>query len=211
MKYVVCFFISCLSFIGFGQSYPGDYKISAKFMNDFLIHKNAFGAEVEASYYLDDYLFIGISGSYSGVELKRNFGFETDRTLIRFFTIEVPVGYELVNKKRFEVSVANQLGIAFSTLRDKNSKDVKEYWDREVGMTYTYAVARKLDHDLFFVMTPTATASYRLMDVGIKSKRNLYVTGTLGYRIAFGKGSFSTGSDYTNFCFMVGLCLKSVK
>ena len=211
MKYVVGFFLSCLSYFSFGQSYPGDYKVSAKFMNDFLIHKNAFGAEVGASYYLDDFLSIGISGSYSGIELERDFGFKTDRTLIRFFTIEIPVGYELVTENRFEVSVANQLGIAFATLRDKNSKEVKEYWDREVGMMYTYASPKKLDHDLFFVMTPTATASYKLMDVGTKTKRNLFITGTLGYRIAFGKGSFSNGSDYTNFCFMVGFCLKSVK
>ncbi len=194
--------------ITLAQSQQNDLAFTAKAIVLPLFSDNRLGAEVGLRYYITDGFSVGNNYLYTNNSFKHGFGYDTNRTLMHYLGINIPLQYDVVNKDKFQVGMGVSPGLAISTLRDKTRMKEEEYYDEETGVTTVISTPVRLNRDAYFTLTPNIDFSVKIANLETKSNTNLYVTGNAGYQFAFGKGDFTKPSDFRNYVISLGFTIK---
>lgn len=169
-------------------------------------HNDAFDMSVR--YYLTDQFSIGGNFYTSSPKFTHGFGFATDRTLINMYAISVPLQYEVINANKFSLGFGFSNGVLINVLRDRNQTTPQDYWDSDTGIGTSWDVPLKLGTNTFYVVTPYAEASYKLLSLDRSEDLSLFLTGKAGYQNVLGSGSFSKAKDFTDYIISIGITIK---
>lgn len=208
MKHILLLVAALFAQASFSQSQQNDLAFTAKATVLPVFNKSRLGAEVGLRYYITDNFSIGNSYIYTNDKFNHGFGYDTDRTLMHYLGINVPLQYDVVNKDKFQIGMGISPGLSISTLRDKNQMKEEEYYDSETGVTTIISTPVRLNRDAYFSLTPNVDLSVKLANIDPKSNTAIYVTGNAGYQFAFGKGDFTKPSDFRNYVVSLGFTIK---
>jgi len=208
MKHILL--LSALLFVQvtFAQSKQNDLAIGAKAILLPVFTNSRIGGELGLRYYITDGFSIGNNYMYTNNKFTNGFGYDTDRTLIHYLGINIPLQYDVVNKEKFQLGMGIAPGLNFITLRDRNQMSEEEYYDEETGVTTVISTPVRFNRDAYFSLTPYIDLSVKAVDIDIKSDVALYITGNAGYQFAFGNGDFTKPSDFRNYVVSLGFTIK---
>lgn len=208
MKHILLLVAALFAQASFSQSQQNDLAFTAKATVLPVFNNNRLGAEFGLRYYITDNFSIGNSYIYTNDKFTHGFGYDTDRTLMHYLGINIPLQYDVVNKDKFQIGMGISPGLSISTLRDKNQMKEEEYYDSETGVTTIISTPVRLNRDAYFSLTPNVDLSVKLANIDPKSNTAFYVTGNAGYQFAFGKGDFTKPSDFRNYVVSLGFTIK---
>lgn len=210
MKQLLLFFTFLFTQITLAQSQQNDLAVTIGATTIPAFNKNKIGLDITARYYFTDAFSGGLSLNIVSPKYNHGFGYDTDRTLINMYSFSVPLQYDVVNTEKLTLSFGFSNGILLNILRNQNdSKEVIQY-DPDTGMGYSTHVPRRLKTDSYYILTPYADVSYRLVALDVKETAFMYLTSKVGYRNVFGNGSFSKSSDFSNYVVSLGLTFKGI-
>jgi len=159
-------------------------------------------------YYISDLFSVGGNFYTFSPKYSHGFGFDTSRTLINMYGINIPLQYEVVNMKAMSFSVGFSQGVLINVLRDRNQTTPQEFWDSDTGVGTSWEVPLKLATDTYFTVAPFVEISNKILEVDPSKNFSLYLTTRAAYQNAFGGGNFSKAHNFRNYILSLGLTLK---
>lgn len=170
--------------------------------------ENFIGGELSARYYVDNQLSLGIQSIYSSKKFNDGFIYLTDKTILNNLTLNTLVQYDVLKNDKFMAGVYLGNGIRFKTLRNLNDAETYEYYD-EYGYPYYMDVPKKLNRDVFYVLTPGLDLSFKVAELGKLEKVGLYLTSRSGYQFTFGQDQLTNKNISRNLIWSIGLTVKA--
>lgn len=194
------------SALSFSQNGKNDLGIFAGASLQPVFNQQLVSANLSGRYYVTDAFFVGGQMLYTNKKGRNGYGYDTDRTLLHVFTFNVPLQYDVLATKKMNIGLGFSNGILLTTLRNRN--EVKEYtsYDSDTGITTVMHMPVRLNRDAYYVLTPNVDFSYKLLRMDEDS--SMYLTGNLGYQMAFGGGDFTKMRDFTNYVVSLGITFK---
>lgn len=166
------------------------------------------GVDLSARYYFTDAFSAGGQFFTARPKFKHGFGYDTDRTLINIYGISVPLQYDVINTEKITLGFGFSNGVLVNVLRNRNETTQEEYWDSETGTGTTWNVPVKLKTDTYFILTPYAEMSYKVLTLDLEDMTSLFVTAKFGYQNVLGNGTFSKAKDFTDYIVSLGITIK---
>lgn len=208
MKYILLFFGLVFSLTTFGQSNKNDLAVSLSALTVPNFDNYRIGGDVSARYYFTDVFSSGINFYTASPRFKHGFGFDTDQTLINIYSISIPVQYEVINTKKFNLSVGFSSGVLLNLLRNRNDTKEVTVYDPETGIETVVELPKRLKTDTYYTLTPYIEGSLRLFVLDAEQSASLYLTGKFGYQNVFRNGAFSNRNDFTDYLFSLGIMVR---
>lgn len=169
---------------------------------------NFTGGELSARYYVANKLSLGVQSTYASKKFDDGFIYLTDRTILNNFTFSGLVQYDVIANDKFIFGAFLGNGIRLKTLRNLNDPRTYEYYD-EFGFPYYIDLPKKLNRDLFYVLTPGLDLSFRVGEVGKTEKVGLYITSKGGYQFNFGEDQLTNKNNSRNLVWSIGVTFKA--
>ncbi|WLD24519.1 outer membrane beta-barrel protein [Flavobacterium dauae] len=166
------------------------------------------GFDLSARYYFTDAFSLGGHFYTASPKFNHGFGYDTDRTLINMYAIDVPLQYDVINTEKFTLGLGFSNGVLLNVLRNRNETTEEEFWDTETGVGTSWNVPKKIKTDAYYLVTPYADASYKLLTLDKEDFTSMYITAKAGYQNAFGNGFYSKASDFRNYIVSLGITIK---
>ncbi|WP_312342683.1 hypothetical protein [Chryseobacterium binzhouense] len=169
-------------------------------------------AQFNARAYLNEKISLGGAVSFALEKHPQNFGFSAERTRSQHTTLNFMVQNDFANTEKLSFSTYLSTGMYLVALVNPDDKTNEIFYNDLDGVwnANPYKVPRRLNRDLFYNIQGGFDFSYRLTTIS-KEKVSLYLTSRAGYQFVFGKGDFSTGSQFTKPVFCLGVTFKANK
>jgi len=208
MKYLILYITIFCFQITVAQSQQNDLVLTVGGVMAPNFGNNRLGLDVSTRYYFTDSFSAGGHFYSASPRFKHGFGFETDRTLINMYAINIPLQYDVFSSERFTVGLGLSNGLLFNVLRNRNDIKEVEYFDVDTGIRTLVQVPRRLKTDTYYTLTPYIEGNLKLLSLDKNDGTSLFLTGKFGYQNAFGNGSFSKSNDFSNFIVSIGFTIK---
>lgn len=208
MKQLLLFLGFLFCQMSFSQSQQEDLSVGLGAVTIPHFNKQRVGIELSARYYFTDAFSAGGYFYTASPKFNHGFGFDTDRTLMNIYAITIPLQYDVINTEKLTLGLGFSNGLLLNVLRNRN--DVKEeiYYDDDTGIGYASKVPQRLKTDSYYLLTPYADFSYRVMAVDREKTGWLFLSAKVGYQNAFGNGTFSNSTDFRNYIVSFGITIK---
>lgn len=169
--------------------------------------RNQLGGEFQFKYYLTNNLALGAQLNYGYRNYHHFFGYITDYSRLTSSSVGALGQYDFLYLNRLELGAFLSAGLKTATLRNLNDITIEEQYD-EYGQVSYVEVARKLDQDYFFSVTPGVTASYSMVQISKEEKVWLFLTLNAGYQQNFGRDDLQKLNNPHGFTASIGLTVK---
>jgi len=208
MKYLLLFFAFLFTQITFAQSQQNDLAATIGVTTIPNFGNQGIGFDVSARYYFSEAFSLGGSFYTASPRFNHGFGYDIDRTLINMYAINVPLQYDVINTEKFTLGLGFSNGVLLNILRNRNETVEEEFWDTETGIGTSWNVPKKIKTDTYYLLTPYADASYKLLTLDKEDFTSMFLTVKAGYQNAFGNGFYSKPSDFRNYIVSLGITIK---
>ena len=205
MKKHLLFLLIFSSVLSFAQKEDLAFFAGLNFQKE--ASENFVGGEISARFYVDNKFSVGLQTIFASKKFNDGFDYLTDRTILNNITLNSLIQYDLLSNDKFFVGLYLGNGIRFKTLRNLNDVDIYENYDEFGNVDYT-EVPKKLNRDLFYVVTPGIDVSFKIAELGKMEKVGLYFTSKSGYQFSFGQDDLFKRNNSKNMVFSIGLTLK---
>lgn len=206
MKYLYILTLVFVCQISLGQSRFNDLAVELGWVSLPIPKKQKSAFVVSAKYYFMESVSAGLSFSITRNSYNEGFGYPTNYTLLNMYKVEIPFQYDIIDNEKFSLGLGFGTGVLFNVLRNKEVLEEVEYYD-EWGVTQYY-VPQKIRTDHYMSISPYAQFSYKIAPMDRMETAHLYLTGSVGYQNAYGKGKFSNPRDFSNYLLSFGLIIK---
>lgn len=169
--------------------------------------KKLFGGQIGVRYYFTDNFSFGGEFNFASQKYRENFNYFTDRTQLQSFTFNLASQYDIFKDKNFTAGIFVNNGVKSVTLRNLNDTYWETHYDED-GYPYYVETPKKLNNDVFYVLTPGVDLSVKLATVDEVDNVGLYLTGRAGYEMGFGKDFLQRSSNPQHVIASVGITLK---
>ena len=193
--------------VGFAQSQQDDLAITLGATTFPKFGDTGIGFDLSARYYLTDAFSLGGNFYTASPKFNHGFGYETDRTLLNIYAINVPLEYDVINTEKFTLGLGFSNGLLLNVLRNRNKTKEVTYYDDDTGIWYTSQVPVRIKTDVYYLLTPFADASLKILTLE-KQDASMFLTAKASYQNAFGNGAFSRPNDFRSYMFSVGITIK---
>lgn len=206
MRTFILFIALFSSAVSFSQNGKNDLGIFAGASLQPVFNEQLISANLSGKYYLTNTFSLGAQLLYTNKKSSFGYGYDTDRTLQHVFTFNVPLQYDIVANDKVNIGLGFSNGVLLTTLRNRNETKDHEYYDADTGITTVVHVPVRLNRDAYYVLTPNLDFSYKLLRMDEDS--SMFLTGNVGYQMAFGRGDFTKMRDFTNYVVSLGITFK---
>ncbi|SEI00388.1 hypothetical protein SAMN02927937_02672 [Paenimyroides aquimaris] len=194
--------------LSFSQSQPNDLAATIGVTTIPNFGNQGIGFDLSARYYFTDAFSLGGNFYAASPRFNHGFGYDTDRTLINMYAISVPLQYDVINTQKFTMGFGFSNGVLINVLRNRNETTEEDFWDTDTGIGTSWNVPKKIKTDVYYLLTPYAEASYKLLTLDKEDFTSMYITAKAGYQNAFGNGFYSKPNDFRNYIVSLGITIK---